>query len=231
LKAAIGNALGNKSLFGSNYQAYKKVKYREMQCSAEIVKKMVKKSKTGNHSEALFAAAKSYANPVLMYLNIKICFLVWLRYSRIYDECDKDSVDIDSDDFKLSEHEISPTDAQKFAKFKAEMDAIKTKDRRMSIAQTLVKRRAFAADTNEAPQQRKAQKYPTIGGLLKRIASGEGTSENKKEKSIDSNSGGSKKKLNLKMNSVLPIIKDEEIEEELDDSKQILGDFSRFGAE
>lgn len=105
LKVAIANSFGNRSLFGSTYQAYRTVKVRESKCSAEIIKKMVKKYKSANREEALRITSNNYANPVLAFMNMKVCFLIWIRYMRIYENCDKDSVDIDSDDFKLSEVE------------------------------------------------------------------------------------------------------------------------------
>lgn len=103
LKAAIANAFGNRSLFGSSYQAYKTVKVRESNCVAEIIRQMVKKYKRASRAEALMVTASNYANPVLTLMNMKVCFLLWKRYMLMYDTCDKDSVDIDSDDFKMSE--------------------------------------------------------------------------------------------------------------------------------
>lgn len=81
------------------------VKKRETQCAGEIIKKMVKKYKRSERQKMMFLTANNYANPVRMYYHMKICFLLWKRYLQIYQNCDKDSVDIDSDDFKLSEQE------------------------------------------------------------------------------------------------------------------------------
>lgn len=81
------------------------VKSHETKCAGEIIKKIVKKYKRSERQKMMFLTANNYANPVRMYYHMKILFLLWKRYLNIYQNCDKDSVDIDSDDFKLSEQE------------------------------------------------------------------------------------------------------------------------------
>ena len=79
LRAAIGNVFGNKSLFHSTYEAYKTVKKKEMEGSAEVIKKMIKKQKGVNKEELLMQTASSFCNPVKAYLDMTICFLLWKR--------------------------------------------------------------------------------------------------------------------------------------------------------
>lgn len=235
LKAAIGNALGNKSLFGANYQAFKKVKYRETQCHAEIIKRMVKKFKVPDKTEALFKTAKTYANPVLMYINMKICFLVWLRYSKIYDDCDKDSVDIDTDDFKLSEHELTTADKIMLKRLQAEANQGKGIDRRNSLANMNLKKRTFSnIQTGQGPLRSKSRSTTKIGTILRKL----GSSSSKDGKDGEQHAGDHSQKKpegrgGKKLNSILPIIKDEDLEEQYensaDDSRHVLADRSRFG--
>ena len=72
---------GNKSLFNSSYLAFKTVKKKEMEGTAEMIKKMVKKTQKGqNYEEMLLETANSYCNPVKAYLDMKISFLLWKRY-------------------------------------------------------------------------------------------------------------------------------------------------------
>lgn len=107
LRSALANSIGNKSLFNSGYEAYKTVKKREAQGSAEVLKRFVKKTKGAkeNQTEVLYRTAGLFCNPAKQVLNLKMVFLLWKRYLHIYETCDKDSVDIDSDDFVISEVE------------------------------------------------------------------------------------------------------------------------------
>jgi hypothetical protein len=107
LRAALANSLGNKSLFNSGYEAYKTVRKREAEGSADILKRYVKKTKNAkeNPMDLLYRTASLFCNPAKQILYIKMVYLVWKRYLHIYETCDKDSVDIDSDDFVISEIE------------------------------------------------------------------------------------------------------------------------------
>lgn len=115
LRAALANSLGNKSLFNSGYEAFKTVRQREVEGSVQIIKRFVKKTKSGkeNPMELLYRTAACFCNPAKQILYLKMFFLMWKRYLHIYETCDKDSVDIDSDDFVISEIEDVPDPLEK----------------------------------------------------------------------------------------------------------------------
>jgi hypothetical protein len=196
---------------------------------------MTKKVKSVDKTQTLFTTAKSYANPVLMYLNIKICYLVWKRYTQIYDDCDKDSVDIDSDDFQLSEHELSAADKQKLLRLKAELEQTKGIDRRMSfVGLSNIKKRTFNnLPIIQPPTRSKSRTETKIGNILRKMV---GPNDSQDQGKAGNSGLNIPKKSEIhgrtKLNSVLPIINDDEIQEQLDnsidDSKQNLADFSRL---
>jgi hypothetical protein len=234
LKAAIANSLGNRSLFGSNYQAYRTVKHREMQCHAEVIRRMVKKSRSANKQEALFTSAKSYANPVMMYMDIKVCFQLWRRYSQIYDDCDKDSVDIDSDDFQLSELETKKIKKKLVKQFTSSMAQIRGDKRRVSMASggsNPLRKRTFVDATQ--PAERSSKRMVTKKGTILRGVGRTGTLDRTKSGSEEFLEGSGSRlgdsRPRKKISSVLPIIRDEDLEEaSIDDSKQAIGDISRL---
>ena len=109
----MANVFGNKALFNANYEAYKTVKIKEAQTSAAAIKKMVQKYNVkGNKSEYLIQTADNLATPVKQFLILKIAYLTWRRYLQMYDDCDKDSVDIDSGDFELSELRLNEVEEE-----------------------------------------------------------------------------------------------------------------------
>lgn len=105
--AAMANAIGNKSLFFSKYDSFKKVKKTEMVYIAMILKQMAEKakSKSDERKTYLKEAVERHANPLWQYLNMSLALNSWKRYLLIYDSTPKDEVDIDSADFKLEELE------------------------------------------------------------------------------------------------------------------------------
>lgn len=105
--AAMANALGNRSLFYSKYESYKKVKYTEKKYIAYILKALAKKarSKEAERNQYLLESVDRIANPLWQYLNMSLALKTWKRYLKIYDSVEKDEVDIDSGDFELSELE------------------------------------------------------------------------------------------------------------------------------
>lgn len=81
-----------------------------MEGSAEVIKSVSKNYKQANRREFMLQTTERFCNPVRMMLHMKIVLLHWVRYVKIYDDCDKDSVDIDSDDFSLEE--LRPNEAE-----------------------------------------------------------------------------------------------------------------------
>jgi hypothetical protein len=115
LRAAVANVFGNKSLFNSNYKAFKTVKLKEREGTALIINKMIKNYK-GDKKKIQVAVANSCSNPLKKYLNMKLYFKIWKRYMMMYEACEKDSVDIDSDDFVLEELQLNEVEAEMVAK-------------------------------------------------------------------------------------------------------------------
>lgn len=79
LQAAIANAFGNKSLEASTYEAYKTVKKKEMECNAQILKDLAKKTKAAERKDQLTKSASAYANPLMQYLYMRLAFSTWER--------------------------------------------------------------------------------------------------------------------------------------------------------
>jgi hypothetical protein len=79
LQAAIANAFGNKSLEASTYDAYKTVKKKEMECNAQILKDLAKKTKAAERKDQLTKSASAYANPLMQYLYMRLAFSTWER--------------------------------------------------------------------------------------------------------------------------------------------------------
>lgn len=81
LHAAIANAIGNKSLMFSKYEAYKTVKIKEMTLAAEILKSESKKvrSKKADANKYAKEIANLYVNSLTQYLFMKLALKTWIR--------------------------------------------------------------------------------------------------------------------------------------------------------
>lgn len=108
----MANAIGNKSLFFSTYQSFKKVKSTEMLHISTILNQMAQKAKSKNdeRKQYLNEAVDRVANPLWQYLNMSLALKIWKRYLLIYDSIEKDEVDIDSGDFYIPEIEMAEDD-------------------------------------------------------------------------------------------------------------------------
>jgi hypothetical protein len=113
LQVAIANSFGNKSLFNSDYKAYKMVKKKEMTCIVEVLKRLAKETDhKADYNTYLLASTELIANPMKILLGMKLVLLAWKRYLQDYlryvkirevDLKHKDSIDIESCDFELEE--------------------------------------------------------------------------------------------------------------------------------
>lgn len=133
----MANAIGNKSLFYSKYESYKKVKKSETKCVGRILIQMAKKakSKTVDQTTYLKDSYERTANPLWQYLNMLLALKTWKRYMLKYDSINKDEVDIDSTDFLLEEFEEQKAKKreQELLKNKLKLDKEKKKSRRSSV--------------------------------------------------------------------------------------------------
>lgn len=177
LMAAMANAIGNKSLFYSKYESFKKVKKSEMKCIGKILIGIAKKAhnKSADQEKYLNKAYDRTANPLWQYLNMLLALKTWKRYMVMYDSIEKDEVDIDSTDFKLQEldeemERIANTN-QKYMKQKQAQE--KKKSRRGSQTSHVSNsgfRRGSRQDSmlpRKMPGSRDQTKKPTvIGGNL-----------------------------------------------------------------
>lgn len=79
LQAAIANAFGNKSLFDSKYEAFKKVSLKSIDTQLDILKSQIKPSKEKNPLEILKDLCKNYSNPLYQILYIRLALITWKR--------------------------------------------------------------------------------------------------------------------------------------------------------
>lgn len=81
LQAAIANALGNKSLQFSPYQAYKTVKLKEMVLAADILKSIAKKNRSKKVSLEDYSISISniYVNSMRQFLYMRMVLRSWIR--------------------------------------------------------------------------------------------------------------------------------------------------------
>lgn len=174
--AAMANAIGNKSLFYSKYESYKKVKKSEMKCIGRILIQLSKKakSKTEEQKKYLKESFDKTANPLWQYLNMLLALKSWYRYMQIYDSIEKDEVDIDSTDFELDEFKeeklkrekkIQLREQKKLEKFeRKEKEKQKRRSKRSSLASNNLsgKPEHRRNSTRGMPMSRDPSKRPTV---------------------------------------------------------------------
>ena len=89
----------------SKYESFKEVKRKEMQVNGEIIKDSANKTKTMEKKDVILASATTFVNALRQYLYMELALITWRRYFKKFYQIKKDEVDIDSDDFELSEFE------------------------------------------------------------------------------------------------------------------------------
>lgn len=175
--AAMANAIGNKSLFYSKYESYKKVKKSEMKCVGKILIQLAKKAKSKSDDQKLYLkqSFNRTANPLWQYLNMLLALKSWYRYMTIYDSIEKDEVDIDSTDFELEEFKEEKLkrekkqqarEQRKIEKLeKKEKEQAKRRSKRSSIAsQNLSGKAEHRRNSTRGgmPMSRDPSKRPTV---------------------------------------------------------------------
>lgn len=76
-----------------------------MQVNGEIIKDSAVKTKTMEKKDSILASATTFVNALRQYLYMELALITWRRYYVKFYQIKKDEVDIDSDDFELSEFE------------------------------------------------------------------------------------------------------------------------------
>ena len=147
--AAMANAIGNKSLFFSKYESYKKVKTSEITCAGKILIQLSKKakSKSADQKEYLKSSYENTANALWQYLNMLLALKTWKRYMEMYDSIEKDEVDIDSTDFVLEEIE---EEKAKFEKAKQLRSRQKQENKKLKIKSRSRSKRSSLASRNSS---------------------------------------------------------------------------------
>jgi hypothetical protein len=81
LHTALANAIGNKSLLYSKYEAFRTVKQKEMVLAAEILTALAKKgnSKKADMQNHLLWVCSKYANGLKYILYMRLALKTWIR--------------------------------------------------------------------------------------------------------------------------------------------------------